>query len=122
MADAPEPDNDTPPIDPLTDLDAELGDDDEDDDTDEVGLEDVAAVADVLEALDEDGPDEELATLMRGYQPSTGKPPWATDAALWQRAVLAVGPEDEEAPPGAWLVVAHLYRVLGGELAEPTDE
>lgn len=68
-------------------------------------------------------PDPEVEALAATYDPEVdGNPPsWAADAEIWSQAESQVKPrwEEFEAP---WMVVAHVYKALGGNIAAAQPE
>ncbi len=68
--------------------------------------------------------DAQLEQLMASYDPTDGKPDWATDDALWQQSVEAVDPDGEGDSDwdDPWMVVAHVYKAIGGEVDAPEAE
>lgn len=95
-----EPDGDEPPG------------DDEDDASSEDDDEVVEQVAEAMAAGDRD---PQLEELMAGFEPDGPPPAWAQDRDVWDRAVAAVDP-DNGGRDEPWLLVAHVYAELGGQV------
>lgn len=95
-------------------------------DGDEEG--DVEVAARVGAAVEAGEVDEDLVALMADFDAGEEEeiaPPWVGDADLWVRAVAAVDPMNEgnERWRDPWLVVAHVYREIGGgTIASGEDE
>ena len=72
----------------------------------------------------ENGPDAELVALVAGYEGEEGGPS-GVDAESWEKAcetVKEVDGEDVDEDEEHWLLVAHVYKAMGGELSSEEDE
>jgi len=59
-------------------------------------------------------PDPALVAKLQADPPMEGQPPsWAVDQAKWTTAEMAVKPHWAEYPE-PWIVVAHVYKNMGG--------
>lgn len=67
--------------------------------------------------------DPQIEKLMAEYEPPD-PPEWAPDAETWHRAVDAVDPDKEgdSVFDDPWLVTAHVYKAMGGEVDEHEKE
>ena len=72
----------------------------------------------------ENGPDAALVDALVGYDGSAGEPPEGFEKDLWEAAAEIVGPDDYQGTVDPWLVVAHLYKRMGGKVpgGAPSDE
>jgi hypothetical protein len=70
------------------------------------------AVAKAHEMIAAGQVDPQITQGMAGYDGSGTPPAWATDAAKWHLAALAVDPQPGDQQ--AWIVVAQAYHLLGG--------
>ena len=77
--------------------------------------EETQALLEKAEAEVENGPDGSLVEAMGGYDGSGDVPP-GFDEATWEAASEIVGPEDYQGDADPWLVVAHVYKHLGGKV------
>lgn len=76
---------------------------------------DQAIVDEAEDAMATGDRDEQLEALMDGFEPDGPPPPWAQDKDVWDRAVLATDP-DGGAHDEPWLLVAHVYKAMGGQV------
>lgn len=77
--------------------------------------EEMAAMLEKAENEVANGPDGALSEAMAGYDGS-GEPPPGFDADLWEAACEIVGCEDYQGDADPFLVAAHVYKHLGGEV------
>lgn len=77
--------------------------------------EETQALLEKAEKEVENGPDGALSDAMMGYDGS-GEPPLGFDSDVWEAATEIVGPEDYQGESDPWLVVAHVYKALGGKM------
>ena len=77
---------------------------------------------DALVELVESGEgDPDLEALAADVTPETDPPDWALDADIWEDAEKAV--EDRKAELVDYYgVVTHIYKAMGGDIAEASDE
>lgn len=69
----------------------------------------------------ENGPDSDIVAAMGGYD-GNGQAPEGFDPGLWEAAQEIAGVDDGADAPDAWLLVAHVYKHLGGEVpGKPKD-
>lgn len=62
-------------------------------------------------------PDPAITEALQSEPPQEGAPPsWASDPAMWTKAEEAVKPH-WASYPDPWVVVAHVFKKLGGEVA-----
>lgn len=88
-----------------------------DDDGEEKHLstEETQALLEKAENEAENGPDGALVEALAGYDGS-GEPPPGFDETCWEAAKEIVGPDDYQGTVDPWLVVAHVYKRMGGEV------
>ena len=86
-----------------------------------ISEEETAALLEKAENEVANGPDGALMSALAGYE-GTGEPPPGFDEAIWEAACEIVGPEDYQGDGDPWLVAAHVYKHLGGEVAEAGGE
>jgi hypothetical protein len=80
----------------------------------------------IAQQIDAGKVDGQLRKLMRGYDPEDGYPQWAKDESKWEEAERAVQPNGRGNGRSGdpWLLVAHVYKGLGGRVvpgAQPDD-
>ena len=63
----------------------------------------------------ENGPDGKLVAAMGGYD-GGGEAPEGFDSATWEAAQEITGIEDGADDMDGWMLVAHVYKHLGGEV------
>ena len=94
---------------------AEVPEDEDEDEGEEIDL-------DALVELVESGEgDEELLALALDVDEAGDLPAWALDQDIWEEAKASV--EDRKAELADYAaVVAHIYKAMGGEISEASDE
>lgn len=88
---------------------------DGDEDDEGAPEDDEEVVEQVAEAMAAGDRDPQLEELMAGFEPDGPPPAWAQDRDVWDRAVAAVDP-DNGGRDEPWLLVAHVYAELGGQV------
>jgi hypothetical protein len=63
----------------------------------------------------EESPDGALTKALAGYDGS-GDAPAGFDEDVWEAAAEIVGPDDYQGEADPWLVVAHVYKHMGGKV------
>jgi len=107
---------------PAPEEEEEASDEDEAEHHEEQEL-DEAGRAEIVEAARrqvENGPEGALVDLVAGYEGGEA-PPEGIDPDKWEAASEIVG-DDDGSDPDHWLVVAHVYKALGGEVPDGDED
>jgi hypothetical protein len=92
--------------------------------TQDANADTTALAQQIGEQVDAGQVDNQLVKLMGYYDPEHGVPTWARNSDLWDQAEEAVDPQGhgQKLYEDPWLVVAHLYKALGGKIDTSRDK